>query len=141
MVGLMPRDAWAIELVVDGQPRASLVLPMVPLPVHKEAAGELQYHVRRASGAELPIIREDEAKDGVGNVYLGPCKRTLELGIWPRETGPNGFVVRNAGPDLFICADDTNGNVFWMQHANRTRVGTLFGVYEVVERTMGVKWL
>lgn len=133
--------AWALDLVVDGQPRVTLVIPDAPLPVQKSAAEELQYHVRRASGAELPIIREADAKEDQPNVYLGPCKRTLALSLWPQETRPNGYIIRTLGRDLFICGDDTNGNVFWVQHANRTRVGTLFGVYEVLERELKARWL
>lgn len=141
LFGLTFNEARALDLVVDGQPRATLVIPEVPLPVQKSAAEELQYHVRRASGAELPIVREVYAKDTDSNVYLGPCKRTLELKLWPQETKPNGYIIRAIGRDLFICGDDTNGNVFWMQHANRTRVGTLFGVYEVLERELKCRWL
>ena len=91
---------WALDLVVDGQARSALVIPQPPLPVHQAAAEELQYHVRRASGAEPPVIREDETQDDRGSVYLGPCKRTIALGIWPRETKPNGYVIRTLGRDL-----------------------------------------
>lgn len=138
---------WPMDLVVDGQPRVTLVIPEVPLPVQKAAAEELQYHVRRASGADLPIVREVYAKPEDSNVFLGPCQRTLGLGLWPGdaehlgEMEPNGYVIRTVGRDLFICGDDTNGNVFWMQHANRTRVGTLFGVYALLERELKCRWL
>jgi hypothetical protein len=131
----------ALDLVVDGQARSRIVIPDAPLPVHRSAAEELQVHVRRASGAELPILAEGQAPAGPGCIYLGPCKRTLALKIWPQATKPNGYVIRVVGPDLFICGDDSNGNVFWMQHANRTRVGTLFGVYELLERELQVRWL
>src|SRR4030042_9283 len=85
--------AWAMDVVVAGQPHVTLVIPEVPLPVQKAAAEELQYHVKRASGAELPIIREVYAKDTDSNVFIGPCKRTLALGLWPQETKPNGYVI------------------------------------------------
>ena len=52
----------ALDLVAEGQPRTTIVIPDEPLPVHKAAAEELQYHVRRASGAELPIVAEGAAK-------------------------------------------------------------------------------
>jgi hypothetical protein len=134
-------SSGALELVMDGQPRATLVIPDEPWPVHRAAAEELQYHVRRASGAELPLVPEREAKPEGDKVYLGPCRRTRELGLWPQPTKPNGYVLRTVGRDLFICGDDTAGTVFWMQHANRTRVGTLFGVYELLERELTVRWL
>ncbi|MEI6501128.1 MAG: hypothetical protein WCP21_08910, partial [Armatimonadota bacterium] len=132
---------WALDLVVAGQAQVTIVIPDVPLPVQKSAAEELQYHVRRACGVELPIVFERYAKADQPSVYLGPCKQTLALGLWPRECKPNGYLLRTVGNNLFICGDDTNGNVFWMQHANRTRVGTLFGVYEVLQRELKVCWL
>ncbi|MBI3923589.1 MAG: hypothetical protein HY318_19375, partial [Armatimonadetes bacterium] len=128
-------------LVKEGVARATIVIPDEPLPVHKAAAEELQYHVRRASGAELAIISENQSTPGSDSIYLGPCRRTLQIGLWPATTKPNGYILRTVGSDLFICGDDTNGNVFWVQHANRTRVGTLFGVYELLERELKVRWL
>lgn len=132
---------WALDLVVAGKPCATLIIPDAPLPVQKAAAEELQYHVRRASGAELPLVAERDAPAAGPRVYFGPCRRTTELGLWPRETRPNGYVIRTQGTDLFLCGDDTHGNVFWVQHANRTRVGTLFATYEVIERDLGARWL
>jgi hypothetical protein len=138
---VVPSPLSALDVVRQGQPLVTIVIPDEPLPVHKAAAEELQYHVRRASGAELTLIPESQAKTSTSNVYLGPCRRTLTLGLWPHQTKPNGYVIRVAGGDLFICGDDSNGAVFGMQHTNRTRVGTLFGVYEVLERNLKVRWL
>jgi len=131
----------ALDVVVDGKPGVNLVIPEVPLPVEKAAAEEFQYHVKRASGVELRIMREVYAKDADSNIYLGPCQKTLALKLWPQDGKPNNYIIRTVGHDLLICGDDTNGNVFWMQHANRTRVGTLFGVYEVLERELKCRWL
>ena len=40
---------------------AVIVVPDDALPVVKAAAEELRYHVERASGARLPVVRETEA--------------------------------------------------------------------------------
>ncbi|HUS80184.1 MAG TPA: hypothetical protein VM283_02885, partial [Armatimonadota bacterium] len=56
--------AGALQIVADGQPRVSIVVPDQPLPVVQYAAEELQYHVRRASGAELPIVAESAMPEG-----------------------------------------------------------------------------
>ncbi len=138
---LLGRPVWALDLVVEGRPRMTVLIPDTPLPVQKSAAEELQYHIRRATGAELPILPERQARPEGPKVYLGPCHRTVAAGLWPAPVKPNGYVVQTIGQELFICGDDTNGNVFWMQHANRTRVGTLFGVYELVQRELKVRWL
>ena len=43
--------------------------------------------------------------------------------------------------NLYLVGDDSPGDVFWIQHGNRTRVGTLFAVYELLEKQLGVRWL
>ena len=43
--------AIALDLVRDGQPASAIIIPDEPLPVETAAAGELQYHIQRASDA------------------------------------------------------------------------------------------
>lgn len=133
--------AFAFDLVRDGKAVATVVVPDEATAVVQAAAEELHYHVRRASGAELAVVKQKEAPAGPGLVFLGPCARTLGLGLKPEELRPNGFFVRNAGGNLHLLGDDSEGEVFWIQHGNRTRVGTLFAVYEILEKQLGVRWL
>jgi hypothetical protein len=131
----------AVDLVLDGRAAAAIVVPDDPLPVVKAAAEELRYHVERASGARLSVIREAEATGKGPRVLLGACRAARELGIPPKTITPNGFVIRCVGDRLFLAGDDSPGEPFWVQHGNRTRVGTLFAVYEFLQRQLGVRWL
>ncbi len=131
----------AVDLVLDGRAAAVIVVPDDPLPVVKAAAEELRYHVERASGARLPVVREAEAKGKGPRVLLGACRAARESGIPPSPIAPNGFVIRCVGDRLFLAGDDSPGEPFWIQHGNRTRVGTLFAVYEFLQRGLGVRWL
>jgi hypothetical protein len=126
---------------VDRKPVAALVIPDDALPVVREAAGELQYHVRRATDAELPIVPESQRPAGTLCVFLGPCAATKALDVDLATLPPNGYVIRNAPGALHLAGDDSPGDVFWIQHGNRTRVGTLFAVYELLETQLGVRWL
>ncbi len=54
---------------------------------------------------------------------------------------PNAFRIKLLGQSLFILGDDSSGPVFGIQINNYTRVGTLFGVYEFIEKQLGVRWL
>jgi hypothetical protein len=134
-------QAHALDLVRGGKPIATIVTPDEPLPVVTAAAQELQHHVRRAGGAELPIVKESRRPAGRGLVFLGPCAETQKLGFKLADLKPNGFFVRNAGGNLYLMGDDSAGEPFWIQHSNRMRVGTLFAVYELLEQHMGVRWL
>lgn len=131
----------ALDLVVAGRAAATLVIPDEALPVEAAAAVELQYHVRRASGAELPIVKESQCQVRQDLVYLGHCTATAALGLDPAALPPNGYAVRTVGSALFLAGDDSPGDVFWILHGNRTRVGTLFAVYDLLERHLGARWL
>lgn len=133
--------ASALDLVTDGRPAATLVIPDEALPVEQAAAEELQYHVRRASGAELPMVKESQCQALQNRVYLGRCAATATLDLKLAALPPNGYVIRTAGGALYLAGDDSPGDVFWIQHGNRTRVGTLFAVYDVLEKHLGVRWL
>ena len=135
------RAALALELVTDGQPRTAIVIPDKALKVVLFAAKELQYHVQRASGAKLPIINESRKPAARGFIYLGQCRETSKESVLNQELSPNGFVIKLVGSNLFMAGDDSGGTPAWILHNNRTRVGTLFAVYELLEKHLGVRWL
>lgn len=136
-----------LTLVHAGRGSATIVIPDKPLPVHHFAAEELQYHVERSSGVTLPIRREAELKKaGSARVYLGPCRHTQQQGITTEGLQPNGFLIKLVNGELFLLGNDSDGQVLKSRdhvslHNNRTRVGTLFAVYEFLERELGVRWL
>ena len=61
------------DIVVNGQPRAVIVLPEAASPVVKYAAKELQAHIELATGAQVKITSEQQATEAPGRIYLGPC--------------------------------------------------------------------
>ncbi len=133
--------AHGVELVRDHQPAATIVVPDEPLPVESFAAEELQHHLERATDARLAIVPEAEA-DLDGNVVLiGACRATAEASVVPEELPINGFVIRADERRLYLAGDDTEGPAAWILHNNRTRVGTMFAVYHLLDRQLGVRWL
>ncbi len=129
------------ELVREGTAVAVIATPEKPLPVVQAAAEELQYHVRKASGAELRIVPESQRPVAGVCVFLGATEAARAAGVKVPEDTPNAFVIKRIGDSLFVLGDDSEGEAFWVQHGNRTRVGTLFGVYEFTQRQLGVRWL
>ena len=138
---LLSTDARGLDLVAEGRPVATIVIPDEALPVVRAAAEELQYHVGKSAGAELPIVKASAAPEGPGLVFLGPCPQTARLGLNVTALEPNGSFIRTVDGNLHLLGDDTDGQPFWVQHENRTRVGTLFAVYEILEKDLGVRWL
>jgi hypothetical protein len=130
-------SASAIELVRDGKPLASIVIPEKPLPVESYAADELQYHIEAATGAKLPIVNEGQPDALSAHVCLGSGKSASAEKIDPSALPGNSYIIKTAGANLYIAGSDTRGDPLSLD----TRAGTLFGVYDVLENQMHVRWL
>ncbi len=131
----------AVEIVHNGEATATIVVPDEPLPVVSFAADEFQYHIERATGARLPIVKESEKPTGQATVFLGACRATAKAEVSTAGLPPNGFILKVVGHQFFLVGDDSDGPPAWILHNNRARVGTLFAVYEFLEKHLQVRWL
>jgi hypothetical protein len=126
-------------LVQDGKPAAVIVLPAKPFPIARYAAEELAYHVKKASGARLEIHREPLRKRPPGTViYIGATEAARDVGIKPETLTREAARLHSVGKDLYIVGNDGPGDPLSVEN---THGGTLWGVYEILERELGVRWL
>ncbi len=132
--------AHAVELVRDGEAVSTIVTPDEPLPVETLAAQELARHVEAATGATLPIVAETDAPEGP-LVFIGATQAASEAGLSATDLSINGYIILAGDERMFVLGDDTDGKPGWIQHNNRERVGTLFGVYHLLDRELGARWL
>lgn len=133
--------AGAVELVRDRRPVATIVLPDEPLPVESFAAEELAHHVKLATGADLAIVPEADTPAEGDRVFIGATRAAAEAGLSAEGLSPNAFIIHAGADRLFVLGDDGEGEPGWILHNNRTRVGTLFGVYHLLDRELGARWL
>ncbi|MFW6157147.1 MAG: DUF4838 domain-containing protein, partial [Armatimonadota bacterium] len=127
-----------VPLVVDGEARAFIVVPSEPAPVAQYAAEEFVKHVATATGVELPIYSADEAPDEPeARVCIGPVPALEESDIDVDALDEEAAVVRTSGTTLFVVGDDDVADPLELD----TRVGTLWGVYEFLERDLGAVWM
>ena len=124
-------------LVDAGQAKAVVVIARQPTRVVRYAAQELVYHVEKAGGVKLDVVEEGREPAGPARVYLGPTAAAAKIGIDTGKLAPDSFVLRSAGGSLFIAGRDSDGNPLLPD----TWAGTLFGVYELLEDFLGVRWL
>ena len=128
------------SIVKNGDPQSAIIIPDNTFPVVQQAAKELQYHIREASGAELEIIKESQKSNRfAGYIYLGDCQETANVGINTKKLPPAGFVLKKIKNDLFLAGRDNNGKIG--SHSECTWHGTLWAVYEFLETQMGVRWI
>ena len=124
------------ELVRDGQLMFNgIVTPEKPVPVVAHAAKELAYHLKRATGKTLPVIRENAVKPGGRYIYLGGCRANADLKA--EKAGWNEGIVKISSDRIQIAGNDGNRAVFSQTNSN----GTAFAVYELLERYLGVRWI
>lgn len=91
------------------------------------AARELTSFLARVTGADFPVVSESALRPGSRGIYLGWTKCAGRQGIDPAALGEEEWIIRTAGQDLLL----TGG---------RPR-GTLYAVYEFLERPIGCHWL
>lgn len=103
----------------------SIVLPEDASASQEYAASELATWIEKVLGAKLPILRDNDASPQKG-IFLGETKLTRKLAGSRRAATQDGFRLVVKRPHLFVIG-------------SRER-GTLYGVYEVLERFAGCRW-
>lgn len=127
-----------ITLVSDGRPGATIVTADHPSRVVRYAAEELVRHVEKSCGVRLEVCAESKAKASMPPyIYLGDSRAVHEAGIDVEKLAAEAFVLRIKDDAVFIVGNDGGGDPLDAD----TRAGTLWGVYEWLDRDLGVRWL
>ena len=123
-----------VVLVAGGQPKASIaVMPDRKgiSPALRAAVSDLQHFLARATGAELAIVY---GKVECPAIVIGDCDLAARGGLVGGKMPVEGFAIKTAPNAVLIVGRD--GEV-----APRTRSdGTAWGVYEFIERFVGVRF-
>ncbi len=126
----VPACARASDMVIamNGHSAYRIVVPRERSAAVDFAAAELQRYVREVSGAELPIVAEDEAGPGPAFV-LGNCRRLAGTGLMRevRALRHDGVLLKTVGDDIAILGDGERGQVY--------------AVYTFLERCLGCRFL
>ena len=126
-----------VVLVKNGKPAASVVILGKALKskrgIEYEAAKELREYVKMATGATLPIV-SDAANVSGTLILLGESRLTKEKNINAADLPPEGFRITTFKGGLAIV-----GSVPAVG-ALQDRGGLLWGVYDVLERYLGIRW-
>ncbi len=142
-VAIHPSVATAtvpVRIVTGGTPAAVVVIAGAPSRTATYAAEELVHHVQRATGAKLPVVTEDEVPEVAGSrIFVGLTDAARKQDIKPERLGPDAFVLRIAGSDLYVLGNEEPEADPLDEHNGQR--GTLFGVYELLHRFVGVRWL
>jgi hypothetical protein len=127
-----------VRVVVDGRPVATIVTADRPTAVARYAAEELAFHVEKATGARLKIIGESAVTPGMEDrVLVGDSRAVQAAGVDCAKLAPEVLVLRTSGRNLIVAGQDGGGDPIDPD----TRAGTLWGVYEWLDRALHVRWV
>lgn len=125
--------AKTFVLVEEARPKATIVTALKPSTNAAAAARELQYYVRKMSGAELPIVTDEQDTTGPA-ILVGASRLTEKLADLTIPSGltsqlrEEGFLIHCRGDHLVLAGNDA-GPYF----------GTRYAVVELLHR-LGVRW-
>ena len=119
-----------IRIVEEGKPLAAVVVPADASRQDLAAANLLARYVNASSGAELPVVDESKLAESspTVRVHVGQTERVKRLDLGLDRMDDDGFVIK--GVDYANIAI-----------VGPTDYGTEYGVYEFLERYVGIRWL
>lgn len=117
-----------VKIVISGKPNAQIILPSEPTNLEEHAGSELQQYIHKISGVQIPIIKEGIPLKYSYTFFLGRTIKSFESGIKLTEEkmGRDGFELKSVQKGVIVRGIND--------------LGTLFGVYELLERCFDVRW-
>jgi len=147
----------ALTLVKNGKSEAVVII-QAPLgkndkyqakiyEINRKAAAELVKYIKAVTGAELTIQTSGtQIEKGKKIILIGESPLTFERGISTKDLPLEGFVVQTFPDGLAIAGrmpgKDENFNLGGGIYniGESAAQGTLFGVYDFLERFCGIRW-
>jgi hypothetical protein len=121
-----PARAADFALTRRGVPTGAIVTAAAPSADEKLAASELQAYLRKISGASLPVVTAAGRSALVPSVRIGIVGKE-PVKDWTGDAPPrDGFALETRGNVLYVVGGDARG--------------ALYGVYELLEGSFGVRW-
>lgn len=109
------------------------------------AAQQLKVYLKKITGADIPISKDSKIQSMPLNAFfIGESKFTKELGVELEDPNPEAFIIKNIGGRIVMIGDDVpkeKGDEFIPFSYFYSRKGSVFAVYEFLERFGGVRWI
>ena len=128
----------ALPIVRDGKPAATSVVGQPMSKALRYAVQELNEHLKLATGAALPVANADTPVSGP-TLHLGKTPLTERLGLAPSFFSPDHWTVQRVGDALILSGGDASFDEEPVG-TGLAPFGTLYAVYEFLERVVGARW-
>lgn len=129
-----------MKIAVDLKACSTIVIPSIPTKREDFAARELVKYIRIISGAVLSIISDNEEIDG-NMILVGGPERNKHTAYFIRgdrfnstAPGPEGIMIKTYGENVLVLAGSSD-------NSNESERGTVYAVYEFLERYLGCSFV
>ena len=130
--------AWALDVVKDSKPVARLVVPDKADEYTALAAGWIRDNVKRATGAELPIVPEGQDAGPGPRICLGATRAAAVARVRGDDLAWDGCRMVVRGDTLYLVGHDEAG----VGKADyKAPKGTCRAAVAFLEEFCGVRWL
>ncbi len=121
-----------VVLVADGQPKATVCVMGARSATLDAAVADLQQFIEKSTGGKLPI---EYGKLTDRAIVVGNCEAAANAGLVGKEMPVEGFCLKTAENRVYIVGNDEA-----VPDGTFRSEGTAWGVYDFVERFVGVRW-
>jgi hypothetical protein len=103
------------------------------------AARELRTWFEAATGVKIPQVTEPTA--GRKHVFVGPNPWSAKAGVTTEGLKPEGYRLKTAGDDVHVVGMDVQRGSLEPKRVSSTQTGSLSGVFDLLERCLGIQFL
>jgi len=140
-----------VTLSRDGKPAATIVVVKDATRAAQFAAAELRWHLKQITGGDFLVATDDRPVEGLA-ILVGDSKRVRGMGIDPDSLKMQEYLIRFTPEALVLVGRDKNdrGLVQYDQTPSQQTFdtwpgiwdeqGTLYAVYDFLERHCNVRW-
>ncbi len=136
--GAAAENAGSFLIADNGKPVASIVTAGKPNRSAAFAAAELRDHVRKITGATLPVVTDQQQVSGP-RILVGESAATEALGVSAGGFKSQEYLIRFLPDALILMGRDretADGVLPELYDEN----GTLYAVYDFLEHFCDVRW-
>ena len=134
-------QSQAIVLAENGKANVVIVVPPQATNVTRFAAQELKTFLDASLAASIPIVEQPPAN--MPAIILGDNELSRKAGLDVKKLPRDGYYIKSVGDTIYIAgvddpAPDPTKKITWSDYY--TERATVFGVYEFLERFVGVRF-
>jgi len=108
-------------------------------PATTLAARELRTWIKASSGISLPLVTTPSPDRK--HIFTGPNEWSARAGVTADGLKPEGYRLRTVGDDVHIVGCDVHRGSLEPKRTSSTQTGTLSGVFDFLERCLGIQFL